>query len=413
MSKMLAEISRIVNEDISNRVTQYDVLYESITNAIHANASNIDCKLRGYDPTLKENENNSEIFYRKVDNITIIDNGDGLNEANYNSFCKYRSEYKKALVGKGVGRFVFLKIFENVNFVSQISDLNEKRHFKFSVDFDTDDIQKDNYVVDKNSTEITLSKLTKLYYDLDKGVDRRIELDLKEIKFKVLTHLLPILFFYKKQGKNIEIKFIDEANPELPEEINSIDIPDFYAKTFEVIDKDGKVFNFTLNHRIENVEGKLFAYYCANNRTVCEFSDKDFDISLPYGYSGFLLLESDYLSNKVNNERNDFDIFPKKTDMFATISWEMINSQLKKEISEIIKEGIEESEIINIEKLEEIQNERPYLINYIDEDDIDIAGFLNKKQIIEKAKRKFDSAKEILLSNAGKSDYSVEDLQDV
>ena len=412
MSKMLAEISRIVNEDISNRVTQYDVLYESITNAIHANASRIVCKLRGYDSTLKESEGNSEIFYRKVDNISIIDNGDGLNEDNYNSFCKYRSEYKKALGGKGVGRFVFLKIYENVNFVSQISALNEKRHFKFSVDFDTDDIQKETSVVDNNSTEITLSKLTKQYYDLDKGVDRRIELDLNEIKFKVLTHLLPILFFYKKQGKNIEIKFYDESFPELSEEINFNDIPDFYVKPFEVKDKDGKVFVFTLNHRIENVEGKLFAYYCANNRTVCEFSDKDFDISLPYGYSGFLLLESDYLSKKVNNERNDFDIFPKKTDMFATMSWEMINSQLKNEISEIVKEGIAESEIINIEKLEEIQNERPYLINYIDEEDIDIAGFLNKKQIIEKAKKKFDSAKELLLSNAGKSEYSVEDLQD-
>jgi len=124
------------------------------------------------------------------------------------------------------------------------------------------------------------------------------------------------------------------------------------------------------------------------------------------------ILESSYLSKKVNNERNDFDIFPKKTDMFTTLSWEMINSYLKKEISEIVKEGIVESKIINIEKLEEIQNERPYLINYLDEEDIDIAGFIDKKHIIEKAKKKFDNAKELLLTSVGKSDYSVEDLQD-
>ena len=120
MSKMLAEISRIVNEDISNRVTQYDVLYESITNAIHANATEIVCKLKGFDATIKDGESISEIYKRKVDCITISDNGDGLNDANYNSFCKYRSDFKKTLGCKGVGRFVFLKIYENAEFVSYI-----------------------------------------------------------------------------------------------------------------------------------------------------------------------------------------------------------------------------------------------------------------------------------------------------
>lgn len=412
MSKMLAEISRIVNEDISNRVTQYDVLYESITNAIHANASEIICKFNGFDPTIKEDETSSDIYKRKVDTISIIDNGDGLNDDNYNSFCKYRSEFKKKLGGKGVGRFVFLKLYENVNFESYVADLNEKRHFKFSVDFDTDDIEKEPLSIAKSSTEIILSKLTKQYYDIEKGTDRRIELNLEEIKIKVLTHLLPILFFYKKNGHSIVIRFIDESNSELPEEITPEDIPDFQTKQFSIIDKEGRIFNFNLNHRIEKIDGRLFAYYCANNRTVCEFSDKDFDLSLPYGYSGFILLESEYLSTRVNNERNDFDIFPKKTDMFATISWEMINSQLKKEISDIVKEGIVESKIINIEKLQEIQNERPYLINYLDEEDIDIAGFIDKKQIIEKAKKKFDHAKEVLLTSVGRADYSVEELHD-
>ena len=37
MSKMFTEISRIVNEDISSRVTQYDVIFEAITNVISPN----------------------------------------------------------------------------------------------------------------------------------------------------------------------------------------------------------------------------------------------------------------------------------------------------------------------------------------------------------------------------------------
>jgi len=412
MSKMLAEISRIVNEDISNRVTQYDVLYESITNAIHANATEIVCKLKGFDATINDSESISEPYKRKVDCISISDNGDGLNEANYNSFCKYRSDFKKTLGGKGVGRFVFLKIFDKAEFVSYISDLNEKRHFSFNVEFDTEDIIKEPFSVENNFTEVSLSNLTKQYYDIVKGTDRRIELNLNEIRTKILTHLLPILFFYKKKGIYIVIRLIDESNEELTQEITKDDIPDFITKSFTVIDKDNSLHTFNLNYRVDNVDGKLSAYYCANSRTVCEFSDKDFNLSLPYGYSGFLLLESDYLSARANNERNDFDIFPKKTDMFATISWEMINSQLKKEISEIVKDGIVESKIINIEKLEEIQNERPYLMNYLDEEDIDIAGFVDKKQIIDKAKKKFDQAKESLLASANKSDYSILELQE-
>jgi len=84
MSRMLAEIRRIVNEDISNRVTQYDVLYEAITNAIHANATRISCRLDSYDKPITDGE--KELIKRKVDTISVSDNGEGFNTENYNSF---------------------------------------------------------------------------------------------------------------------------------------------------------------------------------------------------------------------------------------------------------------------------------------------------------------------------------------
>ena len=71
------------------------------------------------------------------------------------------------------------------------------------------------------------------------------------------------------------------------------------ASQLAIENRNKQSFDFTLNHRIENTQGKLNAFYCANNRTVCEFSDKDFKLSLPYGYSGFLLLESAYFNEKV------------------------------------------------------------------------------------------------------------------
>ena len=406
---MFAEIKQIVEEDISSRITQFDVLFEAITNAIHANATSIECILNSYENPLSED--GKEIVKKKVDTITIRDNGDGINDKNYDSFCKYRSDYKKELGCKGVGRFIFLKVYNNVQYKSQLLEEQEERAFKFDFEFDTDNIQNVSLKVESNSTEIYLSKLSGQYLNYERHIDRRIDLDLDLIREKALLNLVPTLFFYKKKGINIHIKFTDNTTSSSTS-IETTDVPNFFNKKFSIENRNKQSFDFTLNHRIENTQGKLNAFYCANNRTVCEFSDKDFKLSLPYGYSGFLLLESAYFNEKVNNERNDFDIFPIRTDMFSSLSWEMINEQLKIVIAELVKEGIPETEKINKAKIEEIHEERPYLVNYIGEDDIDIAGFMDKKQLIDKAKKRFDQAKEKVLTTAGKDSYTDEELRE-
>lgn len=407
MSKMFAEIKRIVDEDISSRVSQYDVIFEAITNAIHANATSIDCILNSSDNPMKEG--NTEITKRKVNSIVVRDNGDGLHKDNYDSFCKYRTEYKKHLGCKGVGRFVFLKVYNNVQFTSSLLTEQEIHKFKFDFEFDTDNIQTTKTKVEENVTEVLLNTLSENYLNYDKHIDRRIELDLFAIREKVLLNLIPTLFFYKKKGAKITISFTDEISSDAVF-IKSDDIPDFNVKNFTVRDKESKIFEFKLNYRIENTDGNLYAYYCANNRTVCDFAEKDLKLNFPYGYSGFLLLESEYLNSRVNNERNDFDIKPIRTDIFTTLSWELINEELKKNVTDLVKEGIPETKEINKEKIKEIYEERPYLINYIEETDIEIAGFIDKKKLIDNAKKKFDNAKEKILATAGKAEYTDAEL---
>ena len=411
MSQMSVNIERIVTEDISSRVTQYDVLFEAITNSIHANATSIKCYLNSNDNQLTEN--NKEIGSIRVDDIKIVDNGEGLTDENYNSFSNYRTEFKKDLGCKGVGRFVFLKLYESAVYTSKIKSIQEERAITFDYKFDTDNLQKKSIKVLENETEILLSKISKQYFDSenDKKQDRRIELDLHKIRKKVLMNLIPTLYFYKENGIYITIDFIDKFN-DLSVQIKPDDIPSFSKKGFEVKNSDGNSFKFILNYQIEKTNGSLYAYHCANNRTVCEFEDKDFKINMPYGYSGFMLLESEYFNQKVNNERNDFDIYPVRTDMFNTISWEMINTELKKHFSELVKEGVPETKKINSEKIKQIQEERPYLVQYIEDEDIEMAGFLDKKAIIEKAKKRFDVAKEKVLVNAGKENYSDEELNE-
>jgi DNA topoisomerase VI subunit B len=188
---MFAEIKRIVDEDISSRVSQYDVIFEAITNAIHANATSIECILNSYDNPIKEND--IEIIRKKVHTITVRDNGDGLHNDNYDSFCKYRTEYKKALGCKGVGRFVFLKVYNHAQFISSIFNEQEVRKFKFDFDFDTENIERTQTNIKENLTEVTLNNLSENYLNYEKNIDRRIEMDLESIKEKVLLNLIPTL----------------------------------------------------------------------------------------------------------------------------------------------------------------------------------------------------------------------------
>jgi len=387
-----------------------DVICEAVTNAIHANANKIICRLSTDQAVLKTEE--GEIAPRKVIAIDVEDNGDGFTDSNYKSFGQYRTAHKVSLGCKGVGRFVFLKLFERVSYTSWIAAINQKRSFPFTYDFESDNLKEESADLVVNKTILSLSGVTSHYLNKDNNIDRRLTINLSEIRERVLAHLIPTLYFYKKKKVNIDVSFIDNGTEEQVS-ISADDVPDFGSKAFEIKGTDSRVNSFTLSYKISaDLKGALKAYHCANKRTVSEFSDVDLKISLPNKLAGYFLLESDYLDSHINNQRNEFEIFPHKTDAFSTLSWEMINSELKKIISTIVIGCIPGAVGINKDKIAQIVDERPYLADYIDADDIDIAGFVDKGQIIKKAKRRFDEAKEKLLSHANKSEYTDQDLQD-
>src|SRR5204863_7531015 len=134
---------------------------------------------------------------KKVNTITINYNGDGFTNDNYESFCTYRSAKKKSVGAKGVGRFVFLKVYEKVNYVSKLAATKEDKSFVFDFNFDSDNIKiKTDKSINRNSTEINFLTLTDQYYNLEKHIDKRIDLDLNKIRENVLLTLIPTLFFF-------------------------------------------------------------------------------------------------------------------------------------------------------------------------------------------------------------------------
>lgn len=68
--------------------------------------------------------------------ITISDNGNGLDEANYVAFCTPFTGHKLRRGGKGFGRFIAFKVFEEVAYYSKAAlpdGGTETRSFRFDV----------------------------------------------------------------------------------------------------------------------------------------------------------------------------------------------------------------------------------------------------------------------------------------
>jgi len=407
MSEMLTVIKRIVKEDVSNRTTQKEALYEAITNSIQAKATHVICRLISDQAVLQDGEGN-DIDIKKIVAIEVEDNGVGFNDANYISFGKYRTEHKIALGCKGVGRFVFLKLFDDVSYTSWLVSDQKKREFKLAFDFESEDLVEIPEDILENKTILSLKKVSSSHFGRDHHIDRRMNLDLSKIREDVLLHLIPTLYFCKKEGNQVQIEIIDVLSKKSVM-ISEDDIPEFKTTPFNIKNTDGHDDAFSLHYFIEGATGKVNALYCANRRSVCSFSSQGFN---PQGFKGILLLESELFDSAVNNARNDFDIYPVQVDMFHTISWEIINRKLKSILSDLVYEEIPGVAVKNRIQLQKIQEERPYLMEYIEEEDLKIAGFINKQQIIKAAKKRFDQAKDNLLKNAGKAEYSDEELNE-
>ena len=66
-----------------------------------------------------------------IEGFTILDNGIGFNTENYKSFVTADTDYKMSKGSKGVGRFLWLKTFSNVEIESLYRENNEQYFRKF------------------------------------------------------------------------------------------------------------------------------------------------------------------------------------------------------------------------------------------------------------------------------------------
>ena len=103
-------------EHIKSRSSVYTPIIEAVVNSVESiiESSRLDGEVEIILIRQKQQSLNFDGALQNVESIEIRDNGVGFTQKHRDSFDTFYSEQKKAQGGKGFGRFMYLKYFNEV-----------------------------------------------------------------------------------------------------------------------------------------------------------------------------------------------------------------------------------------------------------------------------------------------------------
>lgn len=263
------------------------------------------------------------LSYAPIQSFSIIDNGIGFNERNFESFLEADSDYKKEKGGKGVGRFSWLKAFSKVYVESIYGEFPDCKVWnKRSFDFLPNNEDIDD-VLDEVSGETAEFKTTVLLKDYYSEYKSNAPKQLSTVAHRILQHCL--VYFVSPTCPVITIKDDEEE----------ICLNKLFSEAYAVEQHSENVtvsnHAFTLLHmKVSNISaGGNRLYLCANNRLVEDIDlekyivdlDKQLFEKFQICYIG--VLAGKYLDDNVDMNRLSFSI-PMTGEDFLGMSIERI-----------------------------------------------------------------------------------------
>jgi len=338
------------------------VVFEAVTNSLQANSTIININFNLFSLEISEK--------RYVDQLIIEDNGDGFVEKNIKSFQNYRSQLKRDLGCKGIGRFLYLKIFEKI----QIESLDKHIDFVINKDIKVSDLE-----FKTESTKVSFNNPRKQFF-VHYG---KLEQDLKE-------HFIAYFKLMEDEKKEVVINIFE--NNDLKKTIKSNEIPKFETVKFKI-----NTHEFTLDYIFNDTTIKHYdGFYCADNRVVIQNSF----LNIKRKFKSFkninilFLLSSSYFDKNVNETRDDLTINPVRTSIkfFEDLSWKDIHSELSEQIKMIAKEHEIDIDEEAKKSLAIARKEAPFLAYYLTDNE----NGLEADDLLYRAKKQFEEDKEAL-----------------
>ncbi|RVT45939.1 ATP-binding protein, partial [Rheinheimera sediminis] len=273
--------------------------------------------------------------------FTIMDNGCGFNETNFKSFETLDSDHKIDKGCRGVGRLMWLKVFDLVEVESHFVDVDgllKKRVFRFD---DKLGVHGEKILLATAQQAGTQIKLIGFDESFRKHAPTRSE----SIANQLLEHVL--WYFVRTQDAP---KMIVEDSGE------SIDLDALYDKHMHASAYHENItirdYSFDLTHIKfrASVNKKHQLALCAANRLVKEESiqgkipglyGKISDASGEFTYTCYV--SSGYLNERVRSERTSFDIAENEEDMLNEVSFKDIRDTVLARTKEYLQDVLAEN----------------------------------------------------------------------
>lgn len=255
--------------------------------------------------------NDMEHDGRKIVGFTIIDNGIGFNDINYDSFLTSDTTHKLEKGCKGVGRFFWLKAFEQVS-IESVYRTSDSQKMKRILSFDLKDGILPAQSTPTDQQQKTLVKLIGFKEEYRKQPSAYKTTG--KIAQRILEHCLSYYIggtapsiLVQNEDETISLNYLFE---QIKKDFSTEEI-DILGESFEIThlklyDTHNKMHNIALCANSREV--KAFNISKLLN-TAVQFDEKD----NKFIYSAYV--SSQYLDERVSSSRIEFDI-PEKIDSF-------------------------------------------------------------------------------------------------
>lgn len=302
--------------------------------------------------------------------FTITDNGCGFDETNFKSFETLDSDHKIAKGCRGVGRLMWLKVFDLVEVESHFVDADgqlKKRVFRFN---DKLGVHSQNVQVSSEKQPGTQIKLL----GFDESYRKQVPTKGLTVANQLLEH---VLWYFVRQSSAPKI-LIKDAGEVF--DLDDLLTEHMHASSFSETITIGD-FSFDLTHIKfrASVNKKHQLALCAANRLVKEESiqgkipglyGKLSDESGEFTYTCYV--SSNYLDEHVRSERTSFNIAEDVDGLFNDVGLSTIRVEVLARTKEYLQDVLAENVSAGRKRVEDfIDNNAPRyrpIAHYVTED---------------------------------------------
>lgn len=360
-------------------------IYESIVNSI-ISLSKVERNTKTIDIFIERDElpEVPDLFGKRssiIKNVTIVDNGQGFTNDNYESFCKPYSPINKKYGCKGIGRFTILAMFSQV----QVCSIYQKQGKWWKREFHFDKINEiydsTNIALDGEHSSQTKVSLLNCY---NSELLPYTAMNADDIAKGIMEHC----FIYYLCGNLPNINVIELSKDY--KHNKSLNVMDYFVRESKDKEKDilvyGEKFHIYIIKSDKTTSRKYnYVTLCANSRTVghkrnmAEYDSLYLYPIVENAEARFLdiFVVSDYLDKRINNSRTAFKI-PEKNeveldfdDQEHIVSIEDIMKAITSEVSSIYASYAKKTKERNIEEVKQyIANSAPQYRSFLYRQDV-------------------------------------------